>query len=80
MRAAAYDLFSTQFATIRPGTAPCARAASRPRSSRFGSFTCGTNGKIGDGDLAVFDRDAAAMPREFSRAASATNDLGPIRR
>lgn len=34
---------STQFATISPGTASCARSASRARSSRFGSLTCGTS-------------------------------------
>ena len=28
---------STQFATINPGTASCARAASRAKSSRFGT-------------------------------------------
>jgi arylsulfatase A-like enzyme len=38
---------STQFATISPGTASCARSASRAKSSRFGSFTCGTSRKIG---------------------------------
>ncbi len=35
------------FATIGPGTASYARAASRARSSRFGNFTYGDGRKIG---------------------------------
>ena len=38
---------STQFVTISPGTLSNARSASRARSSRFGSLTCGTSRKIG---------------------------------
>ena len=46
-----HGLPSTQLATISPGTASCARSASRARSRRFGSFTCRTSRKIG----AVFE-------------------------
>ena len=53
---------SAQFATISPGTLSCARSASRSRSSRFGSLTCGTSRKIGTVVWLrpVFDRDATA--------------------
>ena len=72
---------STHFATISPGTASCARSASRARSSRFGSFTCGTSRKIGAVTMPrpVFDRYATARPFVFSRP-SATSRLGPLRR
>lgn len=45
-----HDSQSTEmhsFATISPGTASYARAASRARSSRFCGFTCGYGRKIG---------------------------------
>ena len=38
---------SNQFATIGPGRSSSARAASCARSSRLGSFTCGTSRNIG---------------------------------
>ena len=72
---------STQFATISPGTLSNARSASRARSSRFGSLTCGTSRKIGAVTLPrpVFERDTTAWPFVFSRP-SATSRLGPVRR
>lgn len=47
MRAAVYHVLSIQFATISAGIASCDRSASRAKSSRFGSLTCGTGRKIG---------------------------------
>ena len=60
---------STQCATISPGTPSTARSASRARSSRFGSLTCGTSRKIGavTTPLPVFDFDATARPLVVSR-------------
>ena len=74
-----YSLPSTQFATISPGTLPSARSASRSRSSRFGSLTCGTSRKIGAVTWLrpVFERDATAWPRLLMRARSATSRLWP---
>jgi hypothetical protein len=59
---------STHLATINPGTASCARIASRARSNRFGSFTCGTKRNIGavTTPRPVFDRDATARPFVFN--------------
>ena len=53
---------STQFATISPGTSPCARSVSRSRSSRLGNLTCGTRRKIGTvvRPRPVFEREATA--------------------
>mgnify|MGYP003382362208 CR=1 FL=1 len=72
---------STQFATINPGTPSIARSASRARSSRFCSLTCGTSRKIGavTTPLPVLDRDATARPLVFNLP-SATNRLGPLQR
>ena len=72
---------STHFATIAPGKTPCAEVAFRARSSRLGSFTCGTRRKIGTvvTPRPVLDLLATARPRAFSRP-SATSKLGPPRR
>jgi G3E family GTPase len=61
--------------------ASCARAASRARSSRLRSCTCGTSRKIGTvvTPRPVLDLLATARPRAFSRP-SATSRLGPVRR
>lgn len=69
---------STHFPTILPGTPSAARSASRARSSRFGSLTCGTSRKIGTvvRPRPVLDRDATAQPLVFNRP-SATSRLGP---
>ena len=79
--APAFKLYNPQNATIRPGTASMARSASRARSSRLRSLTCGTRRKIGavTTPRPVFDRDATARPLLFSRP-SATSRLGPLRR
>ena len=65
----------------QPRHAIQARSASRARSSRFGSFTCGTSRKTGAVILPrpVFERDTTARPFVFSRP-SATSRLGPVRR
>jgi hypothetical protein len=73
---------STQFATISPGTLSNARPASRARSKRFGSFTCGTSRKIGAVTLPrpVFERDTTAWPLVFSRPSAiycASHDVAP---
>ena len=76
-----YNLPSTHFATINPGTLSSARSASRARSSRLRRLTCGTSRKIGavTTPWPVFDRDATARPLMLSRP-SATSRLGPQRR
>ena len=65
-----------------PARRPRARSASRARSSRFGSLTCGTSRKIGAVDHARARSSTATPPRGpcvFSRP-SATSRLGPRRR
>ena len=70
---------STQFATIAPGMRSCAALASRARSSRLRSLTCGTSRKIGTvvNPRPVLDREATPTPRVLSRP-SATSRLGPL--
>lgn len=74
----AYVLSFAHIPTILPGTVSAARSASRARSSRFGSLTCGTRRKIGTvvRPRPVFDLDATARPLVLSRP-SATSRLGP---
>lgn len=81
MRLAHHNFPSAHFATIIPGTPSTARSASRARSSRLRSLTCGTSRKIGTVATLrpVFDFEATAQPFEFSRP-SATSRLGPRRR
>ena len=71
---------SAQFAMIAPGKASCARSASRARSSRFGSLTCGSSRKIGTvaRPRPVLDLLVTARPFVFRRP-SATRRLGPLR-
>ena len=81
--AANHDLLSsTHFFTINPGTDDATFSASRARSSRLRSFTCGTSRKIGAVTCPrpVLERDTTAVPRVLIRAFLATRRLGPLRR